>query len=387
MQTHSTAWDEALAGSVTPVVQVDAWYDGEQIAENLPGVSGQVTADSTRTVVTSGSLSAAAGDDSIVPTAWNAALGCYGAILHVRAGLQLPGGGTELMSLGWLRVDSYDTQEQYQPYSSGSSPAQWVPRGSQVPVQCSDLMAAVVDARFLAPEQPASLSSVLAEIQRLAQSVPGLAVADFSGYTDAAIPASITYDSGRDAAIAALANVLGRVPYANPDGALDLRVAIPMGDPVWSVSVSDTNLPPVSSWSRRGDRSGFYNAVVVQGQDAAGNAIVGTATEDSGPLRYGGPFGCVPYFVNDPLATTQAAATATAQTRLAGLIAQRTVVVPVTLPPNYALEVGDVVAVEIVAGDGTGETRTLTGPAQTIQWPLGSAAMQVGVAVPRTDLW
>lgn len=388
MQDHSQAWDDAMLGSVTPVVQVDAWYDGEQIAENLPGVNGQVTADSTRTIVTSASISAAAVDDSIVPTSWDSQLACYGTQLHVRAGIQLPGGGTELMSLGWFRVDSYTTQEQYQPYQQGdSSPAVWVARGSQVPVNCSDLMSLLVDAQFLAPEQPASLTSVITEIQRLAAEVPNVTVADLTGVTDAAIPASITYSQSRSDAITALAGVLACVPRMNGDGALTLVPITPTGSAVWTVSIAYDVLPPVSSWSRVGDRSGFYNAVVVGGTASDGTAIVGIATESTGPLRYAGPFGCVPYNVNDPLATTQSAADATAATRLSQLVAQRVVVIPVVLPCNPALETGDIITLQIASGDGTGETKILTGPVQTIAWPLGVGTMTVGVAVPRADLW
>lgn len=388
MQDHSAAWDDALKGSVMPVVQVDAWYDGQLIKENVPGIGGTVSADSTRTVITSASISAAASDDSVVPTSWGSMMGCYGTQLHVRAGLELPGGGSEMMSLGWLRVDSYSTQEQYQPYQSGATDAPvWVARGSQVPVSCSDLMSLIQDAQFLAPEQPASLASVLVEIRRLAAEVPNVNVADLSAITDGPIPASITYAASRSDAITALAAVLGYTPRMNGDGALTLVPTVPSGAPVWTVSVSDSSVPPIASWSRVGDRSAFYNAVAVQGTAPNGTPIVGVATESTGPLRYGGPFGLVPFFVNDPLATTQASANATAATRLTHLAAQRTIVVPVTLPSNTALETGDIISVQIAAGDGSGGTKTLIGPVQTINWPLGVGTMTVGVAVPRADLW
>lgn len=403
-----------MAGSLQPVVQVDAWYGGELVAERLQVPSGTVSFDATRLVCGSASL-VVVSPDGLPPVTAD------GTELHVRAGFNLPT-GVEMVSLGWLRVDSAVAAEQWQAYrapvsttaalaydggtaastgsgavsdtgttpiidggsAAGTSTAQatppapvWAPRGAQLQVQCSDRMSNVDDAQFLTPTQPASLTSVLAEVRNLCRDI--VPVGDLSAVTDAAIPKAITYQSSRSQALTDLAASLGMTPRVDSDGALMLAPINPAGAAVWTLAVDSDSLPALVDWSRKFDRAGLYNAVVVQGTDPQGNPLQGFAVETVGPFAYGGAFGRVPYFHSDPLATTQAAVDATAATMLQTLVRQRAVTIPVTCPPNYALEVGDMVSLTL-------PDRTLTGAVVTVDITLGAATMTVGVAIPRDQL-
>jgi len=410
VQDHSDQWDLALAGSVQPVAQVDAWYDGEMIAENLEGLTGSVAADSTQLVTGTANVTAADADGKLIPTTADAIVGCYGTELHVRAGILLPGGNVETKSLGWFRIDTAEPEEQWQEYhrrrharswgglfpgphtfpsehtypsrhidiTEGVADTIWVPRGTIVATQASDRMALLDEAEFLAPEQPASLTSVKAEIQRLCSGI--VPVGDLSNITDAAIPRTITYDTSRSGAITLLTGVLDAAPRMSPDGALELVAITPTGDAVWTVAAGTSSVPPVSQWKRHLDRAGIYNAVVVTGTDISGNPIQGIATLDIGALRYDGPFGRAVYRVSSQTATSNAQCTDEARAKLAELSAQRTVVIPLIVPTNYALETKDIIAVQL-------PDRTLQGPVTSISFPLTVDTMPVSIEVPRDQLW
>jgi hypothetical protein len=393
MQARSDQWDQALAGTFQQVVQVDAWYDGELIEEDLQGVTGSVSVDSTQLVQGSSAVTAADDAGKLIPVTPDAIVGCYGTQLHVRGGILLPGGNVEIKSLGWFRIDTADPDEQWQQYmtrrharswgglfpgpstfpsthtfpsrhvdvSEGPTSPVWVPRGTIVETSASDLMILLDEAQFLAPEQPASLASVVVEIQRLCQGI--VPVADMSAITDAAI-----------------ADVLNATPRMNPDGALELIPTTPSGGPVWAVAAGSASIPPISQWKRHLDRAGIFNAVVLTGTDISGNPIQGIATLDVGPLRYGGPFGRAVYRDTSQTASSNAQCTAEAQAKLHELSAQRTVVIPVVVPTNYALQGNDIISIGL-------PDRTLEGPVTSIQFPLSAETMPVGVEIPRDQLW
>lgn len=370
MQTVPAGFLDALTGSISPKVQVDAWYDGQLVAADLPLTAGSVTIDTTRTIAGSCSATFGSEDSTLAPTSWDSPLACYGSQLHVTAGLQLPD-GLQMLSLGWFRIDSYDAGEWWKQYPGG----QWVMVGTKVDNQCSDLMSALDDARFLAPTAPASLTSALTEIRRLAAGL--VQIESLSGITDVAIPQSITYTDSRVQAITDLAALLGCVPRMSPDGALNLYPSAPAAS-VWTVSVDDG--APILGWGRRGDRVSLYNGVTSSGTASNGTQVQGSATQTTGPLRWGGPFGQVPYAHANPLLDSNSSASQDATSMLAALSSQQVVQVPVTLPWNPALEVGDVITLQL-------PDVALTGPVLSLVWPLTPGPMTAVVAIARTDLW
>lgn len=377
MQNVSDAYLEALTGSFVPVVQVDAWYDGDLVLSGVPVETGSVTLDNDRVISGALHLTAASGDDSLAPDRWEAPLAPYGSELHVRCGLRTGAGVTELITLGWFRIDVSDPQEWWKPYyDTPSSEPRWAYLGTKVDVEASDRMAAIEDARFLVPEAPESLSSVLGEIVRLARGI--VPIGDLSGISDTEIPASVAYQTSRTQAIQDLAGVLDRKARINANGALVLVPRTATGDPVWTIRVGRDG--EVVDWNRKLDRRGLYNAVISSGTTAEGAPVQWPEQEASGPLRYGGPFGRVPYGHTSPLITSETAAQTDAATRLANLIRDRVVPIRVSCIANPALELDDLV--EVVLPD-----KTLIGPVTAISWPIPATTMEFTVEVPRADIW
>jgi len=394
MLDHSADYASAMLGSFTPLAQVDAWVNGQLVADKMPVVSGSVTMDSTSAVHTSGSFTFATDDDSLIPDALG--LGPLGvtAQLHVRMGMQIPNGPAELLSCGWLRIVSGQTKEYWQQYRKNpTDPVQVAPRGVTLSIgQAQDAWAALSEDQFLAPEQPPSLTSVIAEITRLAQHT-GVTISDLSGITDKAIPQSTVWDytTDRGSAIQTLADLLNMTARINMDGALSLvpKAVTDLSTPDWEVTVAAdaVSVPLLQQFSRQWDRAQIgANAVRSIGTAADGTQLIGWATETEGPFAYGGPYGQVVEEHDSPLIATAAQATADAATYLANLRANRVAIVPITVPANHALETLDVMAVTIPAGDGTYQITRLTGWVQKITATVGATTMQVDLAVPRSSL-
>lgn len=374
MQTVSADFLAAITGSHMPTVTVDAWYDGRLVMENVNVHSGSVTVDGSRAIHGSLTLTSVCEDGSLVPDRWDAPLAPYGSQLHVRAGVKSGAGATDMVSLGWYRIDTADPQEHFAKYSTGSGD-EWVCRGMQVITQSSDRMSLVDDARFLSPEVPQSTLSVKDEIKRLVQGL--VPVSNLDAVTDAVIPGSIAYQTSRVQAIQDLADVLGCVARLDPDGALELVSKTVSTTPVWTVSVADEQ---VIDWARKLDRAGLYNGVISSGQRADGTPVQASAIEENGPLRWDGPLGRIPYPHSSPLITTDAAAQADANALLARLIREQVAPITVTCAPNPALEWQDCVKIVL-------PNKTLIGTVQSITWPLPVTSMTMTVLVPRTQLW
>lgn len=374
MQADFSLIEAALTGSVRNKWQVDAWYDGQLVAENVNVIAGQVDVDTSRDILATATATAGSDDGTLAPTGYDSPLACYGSELHVRASVET-GGDPLWFSLGWFRIDDYTTSEWWRDFGDGN----WVSKGLTVENDCSDRWVGLSDANFLAPTQPSQTASVLAEIGVVANGI--LTLADWAGITDGPIPNSFTFDTSRATTVQGLAALLGCAAYLNPDGALDLRSTTPGTTPVWSVTVgSDGVEAPLLAWSRKGDRANIYNGVVSTGQAADGSPTSGQALESSGPLAWGGPFGQVAYAHSDATLTLNAQCQTDAAAQLALLAKQRTVTIPVTLPWNPALEAGDVLQLTL-------PDRVLTGPVVACSWPLAQGPMTASVAIPRDDLW
>lgn len=378
MQTTSDGYLKALKGSFTSSAQVDCWYDGELVYSAVPLVEAKVSNDISRLIHASASVVAADPDGKLTPSSWGAPLAPFGSELHLRHGLNT-GAGTEWVSLGWYRIDTSDPKENWVAYVNQANPRaepQWVQRGMKVSVQGSDRLARLDDARFLSPEAPESLASVIGEIRRLARDI--VPIADLTGFTDAPIPASLAYQTSRVSAIQDLADVLDLSARIDPNGLLTLVPKSPTGDAVWTVEVGTQG--QVTDWGRKLDRAKIYNAVVSTGTTAEGLAVQGIALEEEGPFRWGGPFGRVPFGHSSPLLKTEEAARADAATRLERLARERVVPIAVNCVMNAALELDDIVSVVL-------PDATLTGPVVSLERSLLSRDMTMTLMVPRSQLW
>lgn len=411
MQSVSQNFLQALDGSFRPIYLIDAWYDGQLVlaTDDLPILSGSVTIDSTRAIAGSASVVSSSPDGKLLPASFDSPLACYGSQLHIRAGIDFPS-GPELVSLGWFRIDSYSGAEQWRKVQRRTNtigdildgglypgddtypgddvypgspdrgepvgPPQWLLVGTQISNDCSDLMSSIDDAQMLVPQQPSQLLSALDEIVYLASGI--VPVEDFSAITDAPIPRSITYGTSLTQAIADLAALVGCVPQMSPDGALGL-ISINAGAPVWKVSVSAEEVP-LLGWTRSGDRTGVYNGVVSAGASVDGTPLQGVAHLSSGPLRWAGPFGQVPFGQNNALLTTPNSAKKDAASKLRLLSATQTVVITITCPANFALQTFDVLTVEL-------PDRSFPGVIQSLGFTIGAAVMTIQLVVSRDDLW
>lgn len=365
----------ALSGSHTPTVQVDAWYGGQLAAADLPISEGATLGlDASRLVQGQITGMTVADPDGVFDPlrSETGPLSTAGARLHVTAGIE---GLVERCSLGWFRVTRSVSSSRMHPYVvREGEPPKWVTRGGTVQVDADSLMWQVDQERFMAPESPKVMGSVLGEVKRLLSGI--VALGSTAGVTDKAVPASVVYTDSRSKAVVDLLSTLDAVPRVSPDLAVDV-VPVTPGASVWTIAVGDGGAYVDAVTELRADD--LPNAAVSSGTTPAGLPVLGTALETGGVLRFGGPHGRIPRFHSSPLITSSAIAAADARTVLRSAIRDRAQVLDVTCLPNPALQLYDSVTLRTPVGDLVGQTIA-------ISYPLSPGPMQLKVAVPRTSL-
>lgn len=385
MLDQSAAATAVLLGTWTPRVRVDAWYDGEVVAQDVTAISASTSDDSTQAIQGSGQVTAAAEDDSLIPTSWDSPLACYGSVLHVQQGVPLSADQVEWYSMGWFPIVDFSCADWWREVTrtnaDGTHQTLWAPLGTQVTNTLDDRWQLIDQATFAAPEQPAQLASAVTEIERLIDGIVDMG--DWSGVSDAAIPATVTYSNSRTDAIQQLAGLLGVTARMDRDGALGYCPVIPGGAPVWKVTVAgDDQVAQILAYARKGDRTGLYNQFISTGTSQGGTPVQGVVTTATGPLRFGGPLGRLPYQNDSSLLTTDTACQTDAQANQARYGGAQTVQIPVTVPTNPALETCDVIELDLPGN------LTLTGPVVSIsRADLWGASMDVVVKVSRQALW
>lgn len=375
---------DALGGSRPgDRLAAEVWYDGELVVPDLPVSSWQVDADATRPVRRQVTLSVPSEDGTLAPWGVDDPLGVAGSVLRlvyivggVRAG-EVP--------LGEFRVTRPTVAESWRSHrlvrrqdEQGLSvvaeelPAQWS-SSATVDVAADDPTRTAELARFLAPESVVHTGSVIDEVTRLLDGIVAVTVA--SGVVDGAVPASVTYERDRLQAVEALLSSIDATHRMTGDGLLEIIPSSP-GEAVWDVAGGDDGV--LVDFGRSMDVRDFPNVAVVEGKASDDRPLIGVARESGGPLRTGGPHGTIPEFLSSDIMDTQAKVDAAARTRLANIVAARSVVLPVTCLPHPGLQEFDVVTVTTPAGvlSGPVQTKSLTGG------PGGVDPMRVGVMVP-----
>lgn len=344
-------------------IQVDAYRDGQLVLADLPIGGGSVTVDSGSQVRRT--LSLTVSDPSLAPgTDPLAPLAPYGSELYVRRGIRYPNSSVEWVPLGWFRVES----------CSHTS-------GDQLQVTGADRSASVQDAKFTGTTASVTSNTIPAEITRLIQGGrSGTTVTDRTGNTSPT--PSVFWEQDRWQAIQELAQSIGADVFFDPDGnAIIAPTPSITSAPVWWVDAGESGV--LVSASTESTREGTFNGVVASGE-AGGSwpPVSATVTDNdpASPTRWGGPFGYKPYFYVSPLITTQAQATAAATSLLAKVRAMGRQL-SVSLVPNPALEVGDVVRVRFP--DGSVETHLV----DSFTVPLDpSSAMTITTRSDKPDL-
>lgn len=314
MRVVDAGLDAEVAGtSVKDRLEVNAWYDGEVVAEHLLLSSWGIDWDASRQVQGQATFTVADPDGVLAPWAFDDALAPGGARLQVTwvsgiSGLEVP--------IGWYRIRKADPNETWRIQKDADGAPVWVPGGGgRVVVNADDLTCIPSELDRLDAE-PVIESTCLDEVVRLLAGV--IPVEVDPAVTDRAVPASLVYDEGRMDAVEDHLQRVEAVHRMGPGGELEVLPAAGL-DSGWTIEGGDEGV--LIGLKRSMTDKGVYNAAISTAQPVGGDdavQLVGRAYLQSGPVRWGPdtPFGRVPIFHQSP-ATSQAGVTSDAQTLLA----------------------------------------------------------------------
>lgn len=296
MLTASTRFAATIAASNVAAVRVESWLGGRQLAANVPITSGTWEEDAGSRVPERLTIEVPLSQQWL-PTTTTHPLAPYGQRLRVSRGVYLTDtGDVEFVPLGWVRIQSYEIQ------------------AKTVTVEALGLTALLDEARFIDPVQTSG--TFLTAARGIAYNFPVVATV-----ADRSMPARAWEDNRLDA-IYELADtwpatcrvdISGNLAFTPPINDLTDQPVRTFTDGVYGTLISA--LPSVG-------RDGVYNAVRARGEES-GDAppVSATAydTDPNSPTWWFGNYGQVPLYYSSPLLTTQAAAQAAANTRLANV--------------------------------------------------------------------
>jgi hypothetical protein len=378
MQSVSSNFLAAVQGSSKPVFTASLWKDGAFIT-NLDLESGSVSYDANQNVQATCSLVVLDKDGSLTPTSMGDNLTPFGAQINIQAGVQLPGGSTETVSLGWFLIWDIQVEEAWGSYTQNGQTV-LVRKGSRITVNGRDLMQKLVDFKFLVPTSPVQ-ATAWAEIVYLIQDVvPTLTPSWIPTVgADLAIPSTMTYGEDRFEAIKALAAIFQAEPVMTSGGRLTLRKLNPTQD--------GTNTAPTFGWNinltkytKSLSRDGVYNIVVARGKSAAGNSLVAYSIQTSGATSFYGSIGPRPVFYDSEVLQTTQALQDYADAQLATTASQNTQTVPITAIPNPAIELGDYATLSVQGNNGLSSSVICRVIGYTIH---SEGEMEVNLAMPK----
>lgn len=357
MRDVSEAFLAAVNGSNTPVVYADIWYGSDIRREKIPVAAGQVKWDSRQAVEDSCTLVLV--DDKAHDSRLKSIVHAYGCRVNVRAGFDLPG-GEETCSLGWFDITDTDAVEDWRWYDWRDSA---VKVSEVVTIQAEGLMAVLDHSRLFTPFQPAPGSDAWSTIGDLCLGF--VSVLD-PGFTAKALPSgssAIAFDTDRLKAVQSIAQLWGAKPVITDLGQLTLVLpGTGPATPDYGVQVN------IDAWRNQTSSSDIYNGVAFRGKTPEGIELWGYATEDEGPLFWGGPFGRRPAFASSDLMTTQSMVGQAARTELARLKTERAAVQTVKALWNPAQELRDRPTLQL-------PDRPVSSEVLAINLPLAKGAM------------
>lgn len=319
----------------------DVIVDGDRVLQDLPLEDVKLVSDGTAkirnqgtcTIVYSDQLGATAVPDDI--TSWFTPYATFLVISYV---VSLAGFSERVTRGRFKIVGVSDPQESRVTFRD-----QVLSIGSRLTLTLADDFAVTDRERFIAPSSPADLSSVWAEIGRISGLPLNRTVADSD------INRAVTYQESRIDALFDLAAILDGLPYMNPAGLVTIQPrvwpaeseALPMGQLGRIVASEVDDLTD----------DGIYNQVVVRSHGDDQTMVLATAQVLTGPLRYGGPFGRVPYFAASEFITTTAQAQEYADSLLPSVSRIPAARLQIECLPDPRREVGDVVPFDRTATD------------------------------------
>jgi hypothetical protein len=312
---------------------VNSFYGSELTLADVPTDPAQssLTFSSSSQIQGTGTLYVPTEGRSLRPRGKKDPLAAYGQEVSINYVV----GDIVNLSLGRFRITDVPSAKE----TARLNP--FVVTGSLVELTLADRFDILQHDSFLSGTQPQS-TSAWSEIQRICpipvvQSLP-----------DALVPPSLTYQNKFDA-VTKLMALLGGVPSLTREGALTAHLAN-----AWTLGLDPVTEIHAVIERDTGMSNSLINCVVVTTSTDAN--IVGLAQIDdpSDPLCVTGPLGRRVKTVQDPLATTRAAATATAQTYLQQWSTQQTQVVTIKCLPRWDIELDDVIKViDPISGEET----------------------------------
>jgi hypothetical protein len=258
----------------------------------------------------------------------------YGNLeLFVERGVAFGDSVKEWVSQGYFRITALDQED--------------APDGP-ISIEAKDRMAAIINARLIAPRQFAASATTRAVVEALVREVYVAATVVLEGFNaDAAIGSAQIVERDRYAFLNEIAKSHGCTMFFDYLGRFVMR---PVPDPrttapVWEVHHGRNGV--LVKVGKRVDSSTLFNAVVAEGEQASDEPPVRAVVYDdvpTSPTRWGGPFRFVPRFFSSSFLTTVEQCGSAARAMLV-----RSLGVPYTINfgmvPNPALEPLDVVRV------------------------------------------
>lgn len=250
-----------------------------------------------------------------------------GKEIIVYRGIDYGGGDTELVSLGYFRIDE-DEQD--------------IPINRPIRISAPDRMAGIVDARLESPRQYTSAWNYGDALEDLITEVYPDATIEWDDSTNSrGLGASVMQDEDRYALAEDLVTAVGKIFFWDYRGILVVRD--PPDPSVIVGEIRHGTRGTLVGLKRRRSRIGAINIVVATGEATDERAPArGVARDDNpaSPTFWQGPFGPVPEFYSSPLLINDAMAMKAARTILDRKLGLH-YAVDLSAIPNPAYEVGD----------------------------------------------
>lgn len=257
----------------------------------VPVEDGDVQLDSTAD--TRSTLSLTTDGANMWPSSSNLLLAPYGHEIFVERGIQLGGGSTEWVSLGYFRIDA---------------PSQDQPPNGPIRISGSDRMSVVVDGRLTAPRQFTSATTFGSVVNTLVLEVlPSATIEwdDGSATSGQAIGRALVAEEDRYGFLHDLVTSRGKIFYWDHRGVLVIKDPPDPATPVFDVNHGRDGV--LVSMARELSRDGVYNGVVATGEGADTSTPARALAIDNNPnspTYWFGSFGKVPRFYSSPFVTT-----------------------------------------------------------------------------------
>lgn len=351
---------------------VDVSYDGFVTAPGLPlAPLGSVTFAAGSNIQASGRLYLTSDVRDprgrlLTPRAITDTLAPFGQEVEIRRRISTGGTTLGVVPLGRFRLREVPLAAE----TARRLGASFETEAVELELVVVDRFEAVEADDFTLPEAPRT-GTTWAEIRRLSP----FPIALNPTLADRPIPSTLVYTGNRLDAMQLLASNLEGELAMTRQGAITVRPIDP-----YAAGLPVTDLSGTIQTLRSGMSNSLTNVVVVTGRDPATNdPVIGVARVETGPLRWNGPMGARVRRIGNPLATSQAAANASARTWLFKLSNAQARLVRCVCLPHPELELGDPVK---ATDPGTGET--VTGIVDRMTFSMDATdLMDVDILIPR----